>query len=313
MNNGVLLAPRDMYGKILAELGETNPDIFVLNADVAKATKVEKFASKFNERYLNVGICEQNMASIAAGLARAKFIPVMSTFACFSPGRCYDQIRQSIAYSNLNVKILSTHPGLSVGADGAIHQGLEDIALMRELPNFIVLAPSDSVETKKAIVKAIEHIGPVYVRIGRMECPVLFHEEWNFEIGKSYTLKEGLDLTLIAHGSMVHIIYEAANELEKKGVNVRVIDMPSIKPIDKKTVIRAAEETKGIIIAEDHSIFGGLYSAVCEITSNYSPCRVRGIAVQDTFGESGKPLELYKKYGLTKEHIIEVAMELLTK
>lgn len=311
MNSASLLAPRDMYGKTLVELGEKDSNIFILNADVAKATKVEEFGHKFKNSYLNVGICEQNMASIAAGLARAGFTAVMSTFASFAPGRCYDQIRQSIAYSNLNVKVASTHPGLSVGADGAIHQGLEDIALMRELPNFIVLAPSDSIQTRKAVIKAIEYKGPVYIRIGRMECPILFHEEWEFEIGKAYTIKEGYDITLIAYGSMVHIVNEAALELDKKGVNARVIDMSTIKPIDKDVIIRAAKETKGIITAEDHSIYGGLYSAVCEVTSSLSPCIVKGIAVEDTFGESGNSLDLYKKYGLTKEHILETAMAIL--
>lgn len=311
MNSTILLAPRDMYGKTLVELGEKKSNIFVLNADVSKATKVEEFGNMFKNNYLNVGICEQNMASIAAGLARAGFIAIMSTFVSFAPGRCYDQIRQSIAYSNLNVKIASTHPGLSVGADGAIHQGLEDIALMRELPNFIVLTPSDSVQTRKAVIKAVEYDGPVYIRIGRMECPILFHEDWEFEIGKAYTIRQGADITLIAYGSMVHIIYEAAIELEKMGVNARVIDMATIKPIDKDVIIKAAKETKGIITAEDHSIYGGLYSAVCEVTSSFSPCRVKGIAVEDTFGESGKPLDLYEKYGLTKEHVIETAMGIL--
>jgi len=311
MNSTILLAPRDMYGRTLVELGEKKSNIFVLNADVSKATKVEEFGNIFKNNYLNVGICEQNMASIAAGLARAGFIAIMSTFVSFAPGRCYDQIRQSIAYSNLNVKIASTHPGLSVGADGAIHQGLEDIALMRELPNFIVLAPSDSVQTRKAVIKAVEYVGPVYIRIGRMECPILFHEDCEFEIGKAYTIRQGSDITLIAYGSMVHIIYEAAMELEKIGVSARVIDMATIKPIDKDAIIKAAKETKGIITAEDHSIYGGLYSAVCEVTSSFLPCRVKGIAVEDTFGESGKPLELYEKYGLTKEHVIETAMAIL--
>ena len=311
MNSTILLAPRDMYGKTLVELGEKKSNIFVLNADVSKATKVEEFGKKFKNNYLNVGICEQNMASIAAGLARAGFISIMSTFACFAPGRCYDQIRQSIAYSNLNVKVASTHPGLSVGADGAIHQGLEDIALMRELPNFIVLAPSDSVQTRKAVIKAVEYVGPVYIRIGRMECPILFHEDQEFEIGKAYTIRKGTDITLIAYGSMVHIIYAAAIELEKIGVNARVIDMATIKPIDKDVIIKAAKETKGIITAEDHSIYGGLYSAVCEVTSSFSPCKVKGIAVEDTFGESGKSLDLYEKYGLTKEHVIETVMAIL--
>lgn len=308
-----IVAPRDVYGKTLLELGEKNKDIFVLNADVSKATKTEEFGRKFSDRYLNVGIAEQNMIGIAAGLARAGFIPVASTFACFAPGRCYDQIRQSISYSNLNVKVISTHPGLAVGADGAIHQSLDDIALMRVLPNFAVLAPSDEIETKKAIIKAIEHDGPVYVRVGRKECPILFDESLEFEIGKSYTLKDGKDITLIAHGSMVPVIYEAGVELEKLGISARVISMPSIKPIDKDAIVKASKETGKIITAEDHFIYGGLYSAVCEVTSSTSPCIAKGIAVMDTFGESGAPDDLYKKYGLTKENIIDTAKTLLEK
>lgn len=306
-----IIAPRDAFGKALAELGKTNKDIFVINADVSKATKTEEFGQKFKDRYLNTGICEQNMVGIAAGLAWAGFIPVVSTFACFAPGRCYDQIRQSAAYSNLNVKIASTHPGLAVGADGAIHQCLDDIALMRELPNFVVLTPSDQVETRKALEKAIEYNGPVYLRIGRMECDILFKEEWNFEIGKGYVLKEGDDAALIAHGSAVQIIYAAAKELENRGIFVRVIDMPTIKPIDKDIILKAAKETKGIITMEDHFLNGGLFSSVCEVTSSYYPCRVAGIGINDTFGESGSRTELYGKYGLTKEHVIEKVNEML--
>lgn len=306
-----IIAPRDAFGKALVELGGTNKDIFVINGDVSKATKTEEFGKKFNDRFLNTGICEQNMAGIAAGLAWAGFIPVMSTFASFAPGRCYDQIRQSIAYSNLNVKIASTHPGIAVGADGAIHQSLDDIAIMRELPNFVVLTPSDQIETRKALIKAIEHKGPVYLRIGRMECDILFKKDWDFEIGKGYVLKEGDDVTLIAHGSAVQIIYKAAEVLEGRGIYVRVIDMPTIKPIDKDIIIKAAAETKGIVTMEDHFLNGGLFSAVCEVTSNYHPCKVFGIGVNDTFGESGDRYELYKKYGLTKEHVIEKVNQII--
>lgn len=307
MNN--IVAPRDIFGKTLVELGETNERLFVLNADVSAATKTDKFGEKFSDRFINVGISEQNMAGVAAGLARAGFIPVMSTFACFAPGRCYDQIRQSIAYSNLNVKIASTHPGLSVGMDGAIHQSLDDIGMMRMLPNFTVLAPSDQIQTRKAVMKAVEHEGPVYLRIGRMECPILFREEWKFEIGKAYTLKEGPDATLIAHGSMVGVIYEAALALEKKGIKVRVLDMPTIKPLDRESVGKAARETGVIITVEDHFIYGGLFSAVCETVTG--PAQVRGIAVKDVFGESGAPLDLYQKYGLTTDDVIKEVIDAL--
>lgn len=306
-----IMAPRDMYGKVLLELGERNRDIFILNADVSKATKTEEFGRRFPDRFLNVGISEQNMIGIAAGMARAGLIPIASTFACFAPGRCYDQIRQSVSYSNLNVKIISTHPGLAVGADGAIHQSLDDIALMRSLPNFTVLTPSDEIETKKAVIRAIEHEGPVYVRVGRKECPIYFDENWEFQIGKAYTLREGSDITFIAHGAMVPVIYEASVELEKRGIKARVISMASIKPIDCEAVIKASEETGKLITVEDHFLYGGLYSAVCEVTSSNSPCPVKGIAVMDRFGESGSPDDLYKKYGLTSEHVINEALKLI--
>lgn len=308
---GKLMAPRDMYGKVLLEIGERNEKVFVLNADVSKATKTEDFGKKFSDRFLNVGICEQNMIGIAAGLARAGYIPIASTFACFAPGRCYDQIRQSVSYSNLNVKIISTHPGLAVGPDGAIHQSLDDIALMRVLPNFIVLTPSDEVETRKAVIKAIEHEGPVYVRVGRKECPIYFDESWEFEIGKAYTLREGKDITIMAHGAMVPIIYEASLELENLGISARVISMPSLKPIDREAIIKASRDTGKIITVEDHFIYGGLYSAVCEVTSTLLPCTVKGIGVMDIFGESGSPDELYQKYGLTKENVIKQTMKLI--
>lgn len=304
-----IVAPRDIFGKTLVELGETNERLFVLNADISAATKTDKFGERFKDRFINVGISEQNMAGVAAGLARVGFIPVMSTFACFAPGRCYDQIRQSIAYSNLNVKIASTHPGLSVGMDGAIHQSLDDLGMMRMLPNFTVLAPSDQIQTRKAVIKAVEHEGPVYIRIGRMECPVLFREEWEFQIGKAYTLKEGADATLIAHGSMVQVIYEAALALEKQGIKARVLDMPSIKPLDVESIKKAARETGVIVTVEDHFIYGGLFSAVCETVAGLA--QVRGIAVKDVFGESGAPWDLYQKYGLTADNVIKEVIDAL--
>lgn len=308
-----IMAPRDAFGKSLYEAGKLNPNIFVVTADLGTATKASIFGDAFKDRYLNVGIAEQNLTGVAAGLARSGYTAVMSTFACFAPGRCYDQIRQSIAYSNLNVKVMSTHPGLSVGMDGAIHQSLDDIALMRELPNFVVLAPSDEIETRKAVLKAIEHEGPVYVRIGRKEVPKLFKEEWDFEIGKGYTLSEGNDVTIIAHGSMVSEAYEAGKGLGEMGISARVINMSSIKPIDKGILVKAALETKGIVVAEDHFKYGGLYSAVCEVVSSKAPTKVLAVAVNDTFSESGKPEDLYKKYGLTKENIIARSMEIINR
>lgn len=308
---GNIVAPRDAFGKVLLELGKKNDKIFVLSGDLAAATKTSYFRSRFPNRFINVGISEQNMVGMAAGLARAGFIPIVSTFACFAPGRTYDQIRQLIAYSNTNVKIMSTHPGLAIGMDGAIHQSLDDIALMRELPNMVVLTPSDEISTRKAVIKAIEHNGPVYVRIGRKECTVHFPENEEFEIGKGYTLKQGNDITLMAHGSMVDIMYQAAIDLDKKGISARVIEMSSIKPVDQELILKAAVETKAIITGEDHFLYGGLYSVVSEVVSSKNPCIVKGVAVNDTFGESGKPDELYKKYGLTKEKVIEKVKEII--
>jgi transketolase len=304
-------APRDAFGETLAKLGDINDKIFVLDGDLAGGTKTCYFAEKFPNRYLNVGIAEQNMIGVAAGLARVGFIPIASTFACFAPGRVYDQIRQSVAYSNLNVKIMSTHPGLAVGLDGAIHQSLDDIGLMRGLPNMVVLAPSDEISTSKAVEKAISYQGPVYVRIGRKECPIHFSEDMEFEIGKGYMLKDGQDIAIIAHGSMVDISYRAAQKLEAKGIRARVIDMPTIKPLDVEIVLKAARETKGIVVAEDHFKYGGLYSAISEIIVEKQPCKVKAVAVEDTFGESGKPDELYEKYGLTEENIISKALDIL--
>lgn len=304
-------APRDVFGKVLLEMGEKNPRLFVVNPDVADATKTKSFGEKFKDRYINVGICEQNAIGITAGLARAGFIPIVSGFASFIPGRCYDEIRQSIAYSNLNVKIISTHPGLSIGMDGAMHQSLDDIALMREIPNFVVLAPSDQYETRKAILKAVEYEGPVYIRVGRMECEDIYDDNFNFCIGKSQVIEDGKDITLMAHGIMVNAIKNAAAELKNIGIACRVIDMYSIKPVDEEQIIKAAEETRRIITVEDHWIYGGLFSTVSEITSKKCPCHVDGIAVMDKFGQSGSAGELFEEYHLTIKDIISRAINLL--
>lgn len=297
------IAPRDQFGLVLAELGSTYENLIVLNGDVAKATKTELFGKRFPTRLLNMGICEQNLAGVAAGLARSGLLPVLSTFAAFAPGRCYDQIRQSIAYANVPVKIMSTHPGLAVGGDGAMHQSLDDLALMRVLPNMTVLAPSDHIQTGKAVAAALYHPGPVYVRIDRKECKGYFQEDWEFIIGKAYVLKEGSDIVFIAHGSMVEVAMEAGLWLEKIGISARVIDMPSIKPIDEEALLAAARIGK-IITLEDHFVTGGLYSAVCEVICREQPCRVQGLGVKGRFGQSGNAQELYREYGLTAEAVV---------
>lgn len=253
------------------------------------------------------------MIGVAAGLARVGFVPIVSSFAAFVPGRCYDQVRQMVSYSNANIKICATHPGLAVGADGAIHQALDDIALMRELPNFTVLAPSDAYETSWALKEAVNSIGPVYVRIGRKECPDIISEQERSIIGNSVLVREGKDVSILAHGSMVPVAVEASAELSAQGIAARVVSMPSIKPVCKEAIVRAAAETAGIVVAEDHFAVGGLLSAVCEITAQNRPCRVEGVAVNDSFGESASPDQLYAKYGLTKENIVDKCLLLLNK
>lgn len=298
-------SPRDVFGEVLVELGAKNDKIVVLNADLASSTKTIKFKKEYPERHFNMGICEQNMMSTGAGLASEGFIPVVSTFAVFATGRAYDQIRQCIAYSNNNVKISATHPGLAVGGDGATHQALEDISLMRSMPNMVVLAPSDEIETRKAIEEAIKYYGPVYIRIGRVEMPKLHSDDYDFKIGKGEVLKEGTDITVVSHGIMTYYSLLAAEELIKEGISLEVINMASIKPIDKDLILSSAKKTKGIVTIEDHSIYGGLGSAVAEVVVTNNPVPMEIIGVNDTFGESGTAAELYKKYGLDVESIKE--------
>lgn len=309
---GEKIATRDAYGKALAKLGKINKDVVVLDADLSKSTKTAVFQKDFPDRFFNMGIAEQNMMGTAAGFATFGKIPFASTFAMFATGRAFEIVRNSICYPSLNVKICATHAGLTVGEDGASHQALEDLACMRVLPNMIVLNPADAVSTEKAIFAAAKHNGPVYVRLGRLAVPTLYKEdELDFEIGKGVLLKDGKDATIIGTGLMVVEAVTASEILEKEGIKVRVIDMHTIKPIDKEIIIRAAEETGAIVTAEEHNIIGGLGSAVAEVLSENKPTPLRRIGVRDTFGESGKPDELMKKYGLTAVHIAEAIRELV--
>ena len=292
-------ATRESYGIALEQLGEKY-DIVVMDADLSGSTKTNMFAKKFPERFINTGIAEGKTV-------------FASSFAIFAAGRAFEQIRNSICYPKLNVKICATHAGISVGEDGATHQSIEDIALMRSIPNMTVLCPADHFETIKAIEAAINHEGPVYVRLGRLAVPYLFDENYKFEIGKSSTLKDGDDVTVIATGLMVGKVLEAYEVLKNDGINVRVINMPSIKPIDEEAVIKAAKETKGIITVEEHSVIGGLGSAVCDVLCTKYPAKVDKIGVQDRFGQSGKPDELLEEYGLTAENIIKHVKEMLNK
>jgi len=297
------IATRDAYGEALKALGAINNDVVVLDADLSKSTKTAVFAKAFPERFLNMGIAEQNLVGTAAGLAAAGKIPFASTFAIFATGRAYEQIRNSVAYPKLNVKIAASHAGITVGEDGASHQMLEDLALMRALPNMTVIVPADAEETRQAIQVAAAIRGPVYIRLGRLGVPVLFDDTYKFAVGKAVQVADGCDATIIATGIMVGIALEAAQSLQAEGIKTRVINMATIKPIDRETIVLAAKETGAIVTAEEHNIIGGLGSAVAEVLVETVPVPMMRIGVQDTFGESGTPNALLQKYGLTAENI----------
>ncbi len=299
------IATRDSYGKKLAQLGKVNERIVVLDADLAEATKTSIFAKEFPERFFDMGIAEQDMISTAAGMATCGLIPYASTFAIFATGRGYDQIRNSICYPKLNVKICATHAGISVGEDGATHQMLEDISLMRGLPNMTVISVSDDTQTKWAVEQISKIEGPVYLRLGRLASPVIYEEEQKFEIGKGIQIGEGTDVAIISTGLMVSEAIKAQEDLKKQGIKTRVIDIHTIKPIDKEIIIKAAKEVKTIITIEDHSIIGGLGSAVCEVLSENYPKKVIRLGVKDTFGKSGKTEKLLEYFELSKEGIIK--------
>ncbi|MFZ7134607.1 MAG: transketolase family protein [Eubacteriales bacterium] len=307
------LATRVAYGNALAELGKTNYDIVVLDADLSKSTNTATFGKVFPDRHFNCGIAEQNMLGIAAGLAASGKIPFASTFAVFGAGRAFEIIRNSICYPKLNVKIAVTHAGLTVGEDGATHQSIEDIALMRTLPNMTVLCPADGVETDKMIKAIVAYNGPVYIRLGRPNLPIIMNTDYEFQIGKAVQLKEGKDVSIIAMGIMVAQALLAQEELEKEGISSRVINMSSIKPIDELAIINAAKETGAIVTAEEHSIIGGLGGAVAEVLVKDTYAPVEMVGVQDTFGESGTPQELLEKYGLTYKEIVKAAKKCISR
>lgn len=305
------MATRDAYAKALLTLGEERPDVVVLDADLAKSTRTEKFGKKFPDRFFDMGIAEANMMGTAAGLATCGKLVFASTFAIFATGRAWEQVRNSICYANLNVKIVATHGGISVGPDGASHQSVEDIAIMRAIPNMAVIVPADGIETEKAILAISEREGPAYVRLTRGATPVIFSEDYVFELGKAVTLTEGNDLAIVATGTMVFPALEAANELEQKGIHARLISMSTIKPLDEEVIIKAARETRALLTAEEHSIIGGLGGAVCEVVCAHCPVPVIRIGVKDRFGQSGDEKELMAEYGLTAADIVEAARKLL--
>ena len=306
-------ATRDAYGTALAKIIQENKNIVVLDADLSKSTKSAEAKKVAPDRHFNIGIAEANMMGIAAGLATCGNTVFASTFAMFATGRAYDQIRNSICYPNLNVKVCATHSGLTVGEDGASHQTVEDLALMRVIPNMHVFCPCDGVETEHIIRAVAELDGPCYVRLGRPSVEDIFDETYQFEIGKGVTLKEGNDVTLVCTGFETEQALQASEELEKENIHARVIHIHTIKPIDQEILVKAAKETGLIITSEEHSIYGGLGSAVSEVVSEQYPCKVVKVGIQDTFGESGKPMELIEKYGLSAQHIVTVVKEQLSK
>jgi transketolase len=297
-------AIRQSYGEALVKIGKENENIVVLDADLSGATKTNLFAKEFPNRFYDMGISEQDMLSTSAGFATCGKIPYVSTFAVFAAGRAYDQIRNSICYPKLNVKICATHCGITVGEDGATHQMLEDISMMRTLPNMTVISTSDDTQTKWAIEEISKINGPVYVRLSRMEVPVIYDENQKFEIGKAVQIGDGKAASIIATGDVVCEAIKAKEELEKQGINVRVIDMHTIKPIDRECIIKCANETEKIITVEDHSIIGGLGTAVCEVLAEEAPKKVVRMGIKDSFGKSGKADELLKYFKLTSEDII---------
>ena len=298
------IATRESYGDALIELGKENENLIVLDADLAGATKTDKFKKVFPDRHIDCGIAEANMAGIAAGLSTCGKVPFMSSFAMFAAGRAFEQVRNSIGYPHLNVKIGATHAGISVGEDGATHQCLEDLALMREIPGMVVINPSDDVEAKAAVRAAYDYVGPVYLRFGRLAVPVINDTpDYKFEIGKGIVLKEGTDVTIFATGLEVSEALEAEKLLAADGISAEIINIHTIKPIDAELVAASALKTGKVVTVEEHSVIGGLGSAVCEVLSEKAPTKVLRIGVNDTFGESGPAVELIKKYGLDGESI----------
>ena len=300
------IATRDSYGNALAELGTAHENVVVLDADLAAATKTGVFKKAHPERFIDCGIAESNMMGVASGLAAAGKVPFASSFAMFAAGRAFEQIRNSIGYPKLNVKIGATHAGISVGEDGATHQCNEDIALMRTIPGMVVINPSDDVEARAAVKAAYEHVGPVYMRFGRLAVPVINdREDYKFELGKGVVLREGKDLTIVATGLPVSNCLEAAEKLAADGIDAKVINIHTIKPLDEELIVEAAKATGKVVTVEEHSVIGGLGSAVCDVLSEKAPIQVMKIGINDTYGESGPALELIAKYGLDTESIYQ--------
>ena len=305
MNENFKKATRQSYGEALLELGKENEKIVVFDADLSTATKTNLFAKEFPNRFFDMGIAEQNMISTAAGMATCGKIPYASTFAVFAAGRAYDQIRNSVCYPKLNVKICATHAGVTVGEDGATHQMIEDISLMRTLPNMTVISTSDDIQTKWAVKEISKINGPVYLRLSRLATPIIYDENQKFELGKAIQFGEGTDATIFATGVTVSEALRAQEILKQDGISVRVVDIHTIKPIDKEMVVKCAKETKKLISIEDHNIIGGLGSAISEVLSDEYPAKLVRLGVNDTFGKSGKATELMSYFGITSDNLVK--------
>jgi len=306
------LFQREVYGKTLVELGKTNSNIVVLDADLSGSTKTRLFCKAYPERFFNVGVAEQNMMATSAGLASCGKVVFASTFAMFATGRAWDQVRNSVCYNNFNVKIVASHAGITVGEDGASHQAIEDISLMRSIPNLKIIVPCDGPETREAVIAAFKTPGPFYIRLGRSKIETIEGKQ-PFELGKSYTLKEGKDVSIIACGIMLHEAIKAHEILKKEGISARVVNMHTIRPLDKDAIISCAKQTKGIVVCEEHSVIGGLASAVDEVICESAPVKTTRIGIKDRFGQSGSPADLLKEYNLTDLDIVAAAKKVLSK
>jgi len=304
---------REAYGQTLMELGKANPHIVVLDADLSPSTMTRYFMEEFPDRFFDCGIAEQNMIGIAAGFAASGKVPFASTFAVFAPGRCFDQLRMSVAQPHLNVKVVTTHGGLSVGEDGTSHQAIEDLSLICSLPGFTVIVPADAVETVQAVKTAAANPGPFYIRLGRPKLPLVYTDDYHFNVGKAVTMRQGTDATVIAVGLMVAPALEAAREMAQKGINCRVLNMPTLKPIDIAAIINSAVETGAIVTAEEHLEHGGLGSMIARLVTQHQPVPMEFVALKDTYAKSGKPAELMERYGLTSQNIARAVREAIKR
>lgn len=299
-----MVSTRDIYGDTLVELGMLRDDLVVLDADVSKATRSAVFAKRFPGRFFNAGVAEQNLVGVAAGLALSGLLPYASTFAVFMAGRAFEQIRNTVAYARVNVKLVGTHGGITVGADGASHQSVEDLALMRSLPGMVVLVPSDANQARQAVFKAAAWSGPVYIRLGRAPTPLIYPCDCSFEIGRANVLREGRDVSLMASGCMLHTALEAADALSREGIGAEVIDVPTLKPLDSSTIAMSARKTRAVVTVEEHSVIGGLGAAVSEFLISSNPVPLVRVGLPDAFGQSGEPEELMDFYGLSTKHVV---------